>query len=698
MYTVSFYKNIENTTSKTVVNIEAYFKAIKEGKYKNKIVEIQKASTKSLQRDLKNQLPNITASGTFKERFDKYLQKHSGLVQIDIDKKHNPDLDPILTKKTLVKDSFTFAAFISPTGTGIKLLVKIDPEKHNEIYPSIEKYYKHNYQLQIDTTCRNVSRAMFVSYDPELFNNFKSIRFDGNTLPEKLRNELVTALKLNDKVKEVELLISKIEGANKDITQGYDNWIKIGFAISSEFGITGENYFHRLSILNPEYDKLKCSKQYTECCKQRKVGVTIKTLFEIAKGFNIYAHEPKQNQIRNSTGLQNENLRVGGGEGGKVNMFIQVEKFLDEHFDLRFNEVSNRIEEKKKDENKWKDLNENNIFRFLMHNDISLSMTKLTALLKSDFIKIHNPFKEYFKNNAPYNRQNEPDYITNLCGFVYAKDQDRFSTQLKKHLVRCVACAIEENFYNKQAFIIVHEKQNSGKSTFCRWFCPPELERYLGENVNLTNKDGEIALSEKFLINLDELAALSKYEINQLKSVMSRDKISVRRPFDRSTSESPRRCSFFGSTNRNEFLFDETGSVRWLCFEIELINWDYKNQIDINRIWAQAYHLYNNGFKYEMTFEEIADNERANDKFFMSSPEEDLLQKMFMPGLHSKHDSFMTTTDILKKLQEGCNNAVKINPVVLGRIMQKNHFIKSTQRIENVPVKGYFVNFIANSH
>ncbi len=58
----------------------------------------------------------------------------------------------------------------------------------------------------------------------------------------------------------------------------------------------------------------------------------------------------------------------------------------------------------------------------------------------------------------------------------------------------------------------------------------------------------------------------------------------------------------------------------------------------------------------------------------------------------------MTTTDILKKLQEGCNNAVKVNPVVLGRIMQKNQFIKSTQRIENVPVKGYFVNFIANSH
>ena len=382
----------------------------------------------------------------------------------------------------------------------------------------------------------------------------------------------------------------------------------------------------------------------------------------------------------------------------KVNMFIQVERFLNSHYDLRFNEVSNRIEEKKKDQEKWKDLNENNIFRFLMHNNISLSMAKLTALLRSDFIIVHNPFKEYFEQLTPYDKLKEPDYITNLCGYVYAKDQERFSLQLKKHLVRCVACAIDDSYYNKQAFIIVHEKQNSGKSTFCRWFCPPALEKYLGENVNLTNKDGEIALSEKFIINLDELAALSKYEINQLKSVMSRDKISVRRPFDRSTSDSPRRCSFWGSTNRNEFLFDETGSVRWLCFEIEMINWDYKKDIDINRLWAQASELYSSGFKYELTQEEIGQNEIANNIFFMSTPEEDLLMKTYFPGTHENHDSFMTTTDIVKILQEGCNNAIRISSVVLGRILQKKGFIKSTQRKGNsIPVKGYFVKFAENS-
>lgn len=515
------------------------------------------------------------------------------------------------------------------------------------------------------------------------------------------------------KIRHIEKLCELVERTGIDMTKDYKFYLNIGFAIAEGLGEQGRKYYHRICKFYPNYNLEKTDKQFEACKKPG--GVKWPSLFGIASEYGLTVYpankesiKPLQsinpsngtgnNQLSDSKAVKTDNLRVQNGAGSKVNMFIQVERFLDEHFDLRFNEVSNRIEEKKKEDSKWKDLNENNIFRFLMHNDISLSMTKLTALLKSDFIKTYNPFKEYFKSLQPYNKQKEPDYISNLCSYVEAKDSDRFSTQLKKHLVRCVACAIDESYYNKQAFIIVHEKQNSGKSTFCRWFCPPDLERYLGENVNLSNKDGEIALSEKFIINLDELAALSKYEINQLKSVMSRDKISVRRPFDRSTSESPRRCSFFGSTNRNEFLFDETGSVRWLCFEIEKIDWNYKKDIEINRIWAQAFLLYNTGFKYELTAEEIADNEIANDKFFMSSPEEDLLQKMFLPGLHAKHDSFMTTTDILKKLQEGCNNAVKINPVVLGRIMQKNHFIKSTQRIDNVPVKGYFVDFIQNSH
>lgn len=45
----------------------------------------------------------------------------------------------------------------------------------------------------------------------------------------------------------------------------------------------------------------------------------------------------------------------------------------------------------------------------------------------------------------------------------------------------------------------------------------------------------------------------------------------------------PKRASIWGSTNKAEFLTDVTGSVRWLCFRVREINWDYKKHFDIDR-------------------------------------------------------------------------------------------------------------------
>ena len=120
-------------------------------------------------------------------------------------------------------------------------------------------------------------------------------------------------------------------------------------------------------------------------------------------------------------------------------------------------------------------------------------------------------------------------------------------------LVRTIACALLDGVFNKQAFILVHEKQNSGKSTFCRWLCPDILKNYIAENIS-TDKDSHIALCENLLINMDELSTLGKSEINTLKSLFSKDTIKVRRPFEKKAISVARRASFIGSTNNSEFL------------------------------------------------------------------------------------------------------------------------------------------------
>jgi predicted P-loop ATPase/shikimate kinase len=374
-----------------------------------------------------------------------------------------------------------------------------------------------------------------------------------------------------------------------------------------------------------------------------------------------------------------------------ISEFEKVENFISERFDLRYNEVSNEVEYRIKDsDSKFEPLNENNLYRDLQKNFINFSIQKLNSLLRSDFVKKHNPFKHYFESLQNWNQEKDQDYINSLCGYIFTKDPKRFSIQLKKMLVRCIACSIS-NVFNKQAFILVHDTQNSGKSTFCRWLCPPELSEYIAENINM-DKDSLIALTENFIINMDELATMNRAEINQLKAFMSKDVIKVRPPYGKKAVLMPRRANFIGSTNKSEFLNDETGSVRWLCFELTAnLNFNYKNDIDIKNIWSQAYSLFKNGFKYELTPEEIKENEDINRQYRITTAEQELIQEKYFPGDKNDFDSvFFTATDIKQKL-EADNLLSKINHVNIGKALKVLGFKQDQKFNGQYQVKGYYV-------
>ena len=78
-------------------------------------------------------------------------------------------------------------------------------------------------------------------------------------------------------------LIDKICMSGTDITDSYQNWLHTGFALASEFGEEGRQYFHRLSQMNPGYKYEETDKKYSSCMKSTGHGITIKTLFHLAK-------------------------------------------------------------------------------------------------------------------------------------------------------------------------------------------------------------------------------------------------------------------------------------------------------------------------------------------------------------------------------------------------------------------------------
>jgi hypothetical protein len=115
----------------------------------------------------------VTFSGVFSKRSDKALQRHSGLLTIDLD--HIADTSK-WRQKLLVDEYFeTELLFASPSGDGLKWIISIDLAKatHLDYFKSISNYMFQTYGLKIDNSGKDCSRACFLPHDSNIYINPK---------------------------------------------------------------------------------------------------------------------------------------------------------------------------------------------------------------------------------------------------------------------------------------------------------------------------------------------------------------------------------------------------------------------------------------------------------------------------------------------------------------------------------------------
>jgi len=379
----------------------------------------------------------------------------------------------------------------------------------------------------------------------------------------------------------------------------------------------------------------------------------------------------------------------------------KIERFLeDEKYQLRYNIVKNAVEYSHKN-SAWHDLDDRTAKRI----EAELLRSGMTGVERTLNVVLSNatdfdPMAEYLKKH----KWDEKDHITALANFVEmaADRREWFNLMFKKHLVRLVACALGKLAFNKQAFILLGG-QSGGKSSYIRALIPPELLPYYTENIEIDNKDGLVTLARNYIINIDELTSLSRHDITKVKAFLSYDKVKARLPFDRRETNLRRRATFFGTTNQDEFLTDETGNVRWLVMPITSINHDHGGangyaSIDINQVYAQAAALLESGFAYEMNSEEIAQNEVYNSSHLSRPMEYELIAKYLEPSRRGI-DDFMTASQIAVLINT--RTGFKTNKIMIGKALtmlnnqsaEKWKFEKISMRVppEMISQKGYIL-------
>ena len=169
-----FSKPILNTVPLETTSLLEIYKKITSESFKIQTEKLRSIQDKSSARKYKAaNFDYVTFSGIFSKRNEADLILHSNLLVVDFD--HIENLADL--KHGLLQDEYfeTELLFISPSGDGLKWVIPIDITEaiHQDYFRAVRNYIKATYQLEIDQSGKDVSRACFLPFDKEAYINPK---------------------------------------------------------------------------------------------------------------------------------------------------------------------------------------------------------------------------------------------------------------------------------------------------------------------------------------------------------------------------------------------------------------------------------------------------------------------------------------------------------------------------------------------
>jgi hypothetical protein len=173
---VTIFKDIRSTSTPFYRHVDVVLDRIKNGSSAELVKAIQSEPDKSTRNELKKSLPAICFSGTFTKRLDSSITEHSGIICLDFDG-YTTKKEMMAEKAIISSDRYVMSVFVSPSGDGLKVLVKVpqDIENHVRYFNALERHFNSPH---FDTTSKNISRVCYESYDKSIYINYESDVWD----------------------------------------------------------------------------------------------------------------------------------------------------------------------------------------------------------------------------------------------------------------------------------------------------------------------------------------------------------------------------------------------------------------------------------------------------------------------------------------------------------------------------------------
>ncbi len=633
----------------------------------------------------KKKLPFLTISVRYDEaatskKSDQPLT-HSGELCFDFD--HLTSAEMTRLTAAFRGDPRTVLLFTSPRGEGLKRCVTVHGvtlDNHKAVYYALMIEHWRAYKAPADRSCANVNRGTFLPHDAQGYYNVAATPYEAGTLlatypdaeekakfiaqqfekggnPAAIPADVVTwsftkptkpakkptgsTVALHgsntatvvtsllpagkytdaDNVSALNHIVEACEQRQISLSDSHENNIRIGWALNSINA--GPEYFHRITALNPDYDRAKMEDRYAN----------LEKLHDAQRcGFGFLVNLAKQAGITLPKPTKPPKVTVSSTKPQITQMDIR--DALKQLYDIYFDEGSGQYY--------YATPGNLNPFEFTLFTEKSTFLNELLGDLEGVNLHISKgKLAETIFNKMTYKvidylpmqldwlaaHYDKKDHLSNIISSLTTEDNKLFNAQFRKWIVNVVAQVYNPSpaARNDVALILVGA-QGLGKTGFfelllwsSKWFVSKP-------DFNFNNKEHQLLMNSKVVILLDEMSSYNKADIKDLKGVFSKTVVNADRKYQEA-ADYKRNASFAGCSNNSDFLRDDTGDRRFLVFQMLDYDRQVYNAVDKAQLWGQLVTMYKEGYDY---------------KFSPAEVEQIIARNLGQYTVHKPEDTFIT--------------------------------------------------------
>ena len=605
-------------------------------------------------------------------RQQKHIVEHTGLSLVDIDHIAEEDMARVLD---LVRaDEHTLLAYTTLSGQGLRIIARYEaplssPLKgggsttamleappllgggwegasYKQAFLAINEYYQNLTGLATDGQCKNIGRISTIAYDENLYYNPEAVPFTiklEEKKPVGRPRKRVEGRVKSCKVGDVEsIVLRELEQRGIVYEAGtYNKYVSAACYEMNRYGVPEEQCREWAVNRFDDYDT-------------PDVAAIVRSCYQQTEEHGIYL-KPKRGRKKSESSV------------GDVR---DIRDYLTEHeVRSRYNVITRKYEIYNEDTATWcekTDRMESTLYcRITEEIGKRILKSDLHQLLGSEFSPEYNPFTDYLTSLPPIADDDDTDYIDLVASMVHVAtaDDTKHRRWFKKWFVAMIACWLDPEVTNHVILAYIG-RQGIYKSTFMRRLLPPVLSSYFSVRnyASRMDKDDRLMLAEKGLVALEEIDSLTPRELNQLKAIVTAETIDERDAYSANRESRVHIASFCATGNNRRFLTDLTGNRRWLPFYVTDIDSPYTHAIPHERLYAQAYALYREGFRYWFEADEVAELDAHNANFEEPNMVQELIETYLRRPGENEVGEFYTSANILTAITAYCGGRVSIRP------------------------------------